>query len=118
MPLTFKVLTDDSKKIIHRSRIRSALNPNERNLRVDLEADDPPPEIVRSKHDESLQQDGTMPTFDPTDLIGRTFLLNPEDDGQRFCGKIIETIVENEQEITTTQTASSSVVPSMMNSLN
>ena len=97
--LTFNVLTDDTKKIIHRSRIRSALNPNERNLRVDLEANDPPPQIVRSKHDESLQQDGTMPTFDPTDLIGRTFLLDPEDDGQRFRGKIIEAIVENEQEL-------------------
>ena len=97
--LTFKVLTDDTKKIIHRSRIRSALNPNERNLRVDLKANDPPPQIVRSKHDESLQQDGTMPTFDPTDLIGRTFLLDPEDDGQRFRGKIIEAIVENEQEL-------------------
>ena len=93
------MLTDDTNKIIHRSRICSALNPDERNLRIDLEANDPPPEIVRSKHDESLQQGGTMPTIDPTDLIGRTFLLDPEDDGQRFRGKIIEAIVENEQEL-------------------
>ena len=97
--LTFKVLTDDSQKIIHRSRIRSALNPNERNLRIDLETNDPSPEIVKSKHDEVLQQGATMPTFDPTDLIGRTFLLPPQDDGQRFRGKIIETIVENGQEL-------------------
>jgi hypothetical protein len=34
--MTFKVLTDDTHKVIHRSAIRSALDPKERNLRVDL----------------------------------------------------------------------------------
>lgn len=40
-----------------------------------------------------------MPTLDPTNLIGRTFLLPPEEDGQRFRGKIIETLIENEEEL-------------------
>ena len=43
--LTFNVLTVDTKKIIHRSRIRSALNPKERNLRVDPKPDDPHPKF-------------------------------------------------------------------------
>ena len=95
--LTFKVLTDDTKKIIHRSRIRSALNPKERNLRIDLTSDDLAPEVIKSKHEEDLREGKQMPTFDPTELIGRTFLLPPEEDGQRFRGKIVEKIIENEE---------------------
>ena len=97
--LTFKVLTNDTKKIIHRSWIRSALDPKERNLRIDLAMDDSTPEVVKSKHDEDLREGKQMPTFEPTDLIGRTFLLPPEEDGQRFRGKIIESILENEEEL-------------------
>ena len=97
--LTFKILTDDTKKIIHRSRIRSALDPKERNLRIDLAIDDSAPQVVKSKHDEDLKEGKQMPTFEPTDLIGRTFLLPPEEDGQRFRGKIIESIFENEEEL-------------------
>ena len=95
--LTFKVLTNDTKKIIHRSRIRSALNPKERNLRIDLTPDDSAPEVIKSKHEEDLREGKQMPTFDPTELIGRTFLLPPEEDGQRFRGKIVEKIIENEE---------------------
>ena len=97
--LTFKILTDDTKKIIHRSRIRSALDPKERNLCIDLAIDDSAPQVVKSKHDEDLKEGKQMPTFEPTDLIGRTFLLPPEEDGQRFRGKIIESIFENEEEL-------------------
>ena len=33
--MTFKVLTDDTKEVIHRSEIRSALDPKATNLRLD-----------------------------------------------------------------------------------
>ena len=33
--LTFKILTEDTNKVIYWSEIRSATKPNERNLRVD-----------------------------------------------------------------------------------
>ena len=33
--LTFRILTDDTKKVIERSRVRSALDPASRNLRLD-----------------------------------------------------------------------------------
>ena len=80
--LTFKVLTDDTNKIIYRSRIRTATKPNERNLRVDPDNSKPVPEVVKSKHEEDLVSGKTMPTFDPTSLIGLTFLKTPEEDGQ------------------------------------
>ena len=76
---TLKLLTDDTKKIINRSRIRSALNPKERNLRVDPKPDDHPPKVLQSKHENDLQNGKVMPTLDHTDLIGREFLLPSEE---------------------------------------
>ena len=35
-----------------------------------------------------------MPTFDPTDLIGRTFLLPPEENGERHRAKVTRMVVE------------------------
>ena len=35
-----------------------------------------------------------MPTFDPSDLIGRTFLLPPEENGERHTAKVTRQIVE------------------------
>ena len=45
--LTFKVLTDDTQKVIHRSHIRSALDPTTKNLRVEPESL-PAPVIVKN----------------------------------------------------------------------
>ena len=36
-----------------------------------------------------------MPTFDPEDLIGRTFLLPPEGNGERYRAKITRKVVKN-----------------------
>ena len=35
-----------------------------------------------------------MPTFDPTDLIGRTLLLPPKENGERHRAKVTRNIVE------------------------
>ena len=35
-----------------------------------------------------------MPTFDPTDLICRTFLLPPEENGERHRAKVTRNVVE------------------------
>ena len=35
-----------------------------------------------------------MPTFDPSDLIGRTFLLPPEENGERHRAKVTRHVVE------------------------
>ena len=35
-----------------------------------------------------------MPTFDPADLIGRTFLLPPEENGEKHRVKVTRNIVE------------------------
>ena len=35
-----------------------------------------------------------MPTFDPSDLVGRTFLLPPEENGERHRAKVTRKVVE------------------------
>ena len=35
-----------------------------------------------------------MPTFDPSDLIGRSFLLPPEENGERHRAKVTRQVVE------------------------
>ena len=35
-----------------------------------------------------------MPEFDPDDLIGRTFLLSPEENGERLRAKVTKKVVE------------------------
>ena len=35
-----------------------------------------------------------MPTFDPSDLLGRTFLLPPEENGERHRAKVTRQVVE------------------------
>ena len=97
--LTFKVLTDDTQKVIFRSRIRSALDPTKRNHRVDPEPCMGSPSGTLKSKREHDGEEPSMATFDPSDLIGRTFLKPPEEDGQRFRAKIVEAIVEQEQDL-------------------
>jgi hypothetical protein len=40
-----------------------------------------------------------MPTIDPEDLIGRTFLKDTEAGGQRFRAKIVRSIVDKHSEL-------------------
>ena len=115
--MTIKVLTDDTAKIIYRSSVRSALNPAQRNLRMDPLGGEITP-IIKSRHDqdengetktnpngsdngetgngETSNDVPRMPTFDPDDIVGRTFLLEPQEDGQRFRARIVEAIEEQD----------------------
>jgi hypothetical protein len=83
--MTFKILTDGTLKVIHRSNVRLALNPHARNLRLDpLEPGDVATPIVKSRHESA--DDGEIlpliPVIDPSELIGCTFLMDKEDGQQ------------------------------------
>ena len=47
--------------------------------------------------DPSVKQ--RMVTIDPKDLIGRTFLKDSEEDGQRFRARVVRAIVEKEEDL-------------------
>jgi hypothetical protein len=68
--MTYKILTDDTRRIIHRSNICSAADPNARNRRLDL-LNDEPPEVIRSLHKASPAsdhgEDFSLHSMEPTD---------------------------------------------------
>jgi hypothetical protein len=128
--MTYKILMDDTRRIIHCSNIRSAADPNARNLHLDL-VNDEPPEVIWSLHKASPASDHeedfslhsmestdehpyTESTPDPSEhpstgddtvivnpqeLLGRTFLMDTQEDGQRFCAHIVECISNHESNV-------------------
>ena len=53
-----------------------------------------PTVFIRSRVEENPSGSKPMPTFDPSDLIGRTFLLQPEENGERHRAKVTRQVVE------------------------
>ena len=72
--MTYLVLTDDTQKIIHRSTVRSALNEDELNLRLNPlggELKDEPVEVVKlppTRHPETNQSQPKPSQFKPFGL--------------------------------------------------
>jgi hypothetical protein len=120
--MTYKILTDDTHRIIHHSNIHLAADCNARNLRLDL-LNAKPPKIIRSLckaspasdhgEDSSLHsymeptdenperpstRDDTV-IVDPQELLGHTFLMDTQEDGQRFRTCIVECISDHESNV-------------------
>ena len=53
-----------------------------------------PTVFIRSRDEENRSGSKPMPTFDPRDLIGRTFLLAPEENGERHGAKVTRQVVQ------------------------
>jgi hypothetical protein len=130
--MTYKILTDDTRRIIHRSNIHLVPDPNARNLCLDL-LNDKPPEVIQSlckaspasDHGEDFSLHSTEPTedfslhstdptdenperpstrddtviVDPQELLGRTFLMDTQEDGQRLRARIVECISDHESNV-------------------
>jgi hypothetical protein len=102
--MTFKILMDDTRKIVFCSNIRSALDPNCWNLHMDpLNKDPVLKPIIKSPSDTDDLHYGEssgatlMTIVDPNDLVGCTFLMPPQEDGQRFHARIVHAIIEQAQ---------------------
>ena len=119
--MTHKILDQDTQKIIHRSAVRpkKSSTPNHRLAPHGQEvptSSDPsedkissgsplgapegssqeqkaPTVFIRSRDEENPSGSKPMPTFDPSDLIGRTFLLPPEENGERHRAKVTRNVV-------------------------
>ena len=61
-----------------------------------------PSSIPKSRHDQyDTMHPEPMPIFNPEDLVGRTFLLGEQKDGQNFRAKIVEAINAHEDKVKT-----------------
>lgn len=110
--MTFKVLTDDTQKIIQRSQVRPADDPTRPNLRLtDLFNGEPPAQIFVKSRDDSDDPDDipkldedtgeiehdvtpTMVLVDTSELIGRTFLMDGNKEGTRHRARIVDQITD------------------------
>ena len=84
--MTFRILTDTTNKVIDRSLVRAA-DPDAPNRRIDpAVGTTPPTDFVKSKSDQREPQDASAPKLklvDYADLIGRSFLLDTDENGER-----------------------------------
>ena len=109
--LTWQILTEDSQKLIYRSLVRP-YSLDDPNLRADMtggekdgDITDP---IIKSKSD-STNHDITTPlapsqpppppVFNPEELIGRTFLMEEQANGEIHRAKIVQMIEDHESDI-------------------
>ena len=111
--LTHKVLNAETLKIIHRSalRPRTLKNPYKRLVDDGVEEDhqshekptkhptpdksDTPTVYIKSRHDDGPTSSKPLSEFNPEDLVGRTFLLPPGDNGERLRAKVTRKVVED-----------------------
>ena len=98
--ITHKLIDSSSKKIIYRSAVRPAdeLHPNKR-LVPDLgelsESNKHKPiKFIRSRQDQDKSVTKPMATYDPDDLVGRSFLLPPNEKGERHRATIRRKIID------------------------
>jgi hypothetical protein len=110
--LTWRVLNDETDKVINRSVLRPA-DPNDCNLCAELlsEKDVNTVPITNSReHDDTIQKadqpttpsahhSSTAQLSDAEDLIGRTFLLDKREDGQRLRARIFKLIDDHSSNI-------------------
>ena len=120
--MTHKILDHDTQKIIYRRAVRpkksstpnhklaphggevsASTDPSEDQISSGLPLGSPegsspeqeaPTVFIRSRDEENPSGSKPMPTFDPSDLIGRTFLLPPEENGERHRAKVTRQVVE------------------------
>ena len=109
--MTHKIFNHDTQKIIYRSAVRpkksstpnhrlaphggeisASSDPSEVKISSGSPLEDPkgslpnqkaPTVFIRSRDEENPSGSKPMPTFDPSDLIRGTFLLPPEENGER-----------------------------------
>ena len=102
--MTHKLLDRITQKIIYRSTVRplTKSNPNHRLTEDVGEASTSkqpsskvPTVFIRSRQDDADPSHiKPMPEFDPDDLIGRTFLLPPQENGERLRAKVNKKVVD------------------------
>ena len=118
--MTHKFLDHDTQKIIcavrpkksstpnhrlapHREEVSTSSDPSKDKISYGSPLGSPegsspdqktPIVFIRSRDEENPSESKPMPTFDPSDLIGRTFLLTPEENGERHRAKVTGQVVE------------------------
>jgi Reverse transcriptase (RNA-dependent DNA polymerase) len=115
--MTWKLLTEDTQVVIHRSLVRP-FSLDDPNIRADMfggeedainkdpiikscpnSIDGPTTNQVIPSIDHPNDTNESKPVFNPEDLVGRSFLMDEQEDGQRFRAKIVKMIDDHESKV-------------------
>ena len=107
--MTWKILTDDTNKVLYRSNVCTATDPTSQNWRLPAPdgEDIEPPSVIKSSWDDNTStgyQNGEesrryhIPILDPTDLVGRTFLKEQEN-VNKLRVKIVDAVNNQQHDI-------------------
>jgi hypothetical protein len=101
--LTFQVLDLSSGAILNCSRLRPADGEEgqEPNLRADMEPNtsDEPEFKLEALHADNPNCAGDIPVFSTEDLIGRTFLMPPQENLEHYQAKIVKELERMDNEL-------------------
>ena len=101
--MTFKILTDKSNKIIHRSNVRPTYVPLDKKIRLEPLT---VPCVVKSKGELSDDTDlvqntkirAQIPILNTSDIVGRTFLMPADENGKFLRARIVKAIDDQKEE--------------------
>ena len=101
--LTHELLDDDTKKLLYRSAVIPSDSPYPNRCLVPdggESSQTPKPIIfVRSRQDDSQSATKPMAEYNPDDLIGRTFLLPKNEQGERLRATITRNVIETSKHL-------------------
>jgi hypothetical protein len=111
--LTYKVLSSESDVIIYHPLLRPATPGDDAIVRACMSGGESPTHVgplkdrssidkstlANTPTDEINAEPPPSPIFNPEDLIGRTFLMDEQEDGQKIRGRIVELIEDHESKV-------------------
>ena len=87
--MTYKILTDDTSKVIYRSSLQTALSTTYHSKHVDLLDGEELTPVLKFPDGEHSQAK-PLPVFDSSDLLGQTFLMKHKGEGEPATAKITD----------------------------
>jgi hypothetical protein len=109
--LTYKVLSSESDVIIYHSLLQPA-TPDDENVRACMSGGESPThgplkekssmsksKLARTPTDDTNAEPPPPPAFNPEGLVGHSFLMDEQEDGQWFRGRIVELIEDHESKL-------------------
>ena len=89
-----KSSTPNHRLAPHGGEVSASSDPSEDKISSGSLLGAPDIVFIRSRDEENPSGSMPMPTFDPSNLIGRTFLLPPEENGEKHRAKVTRQVVE------------------------
>ena len=95
--LCYMILTKDTKKIVYRSNVRSAMTPINKRITPNFDSAEAeiPPNVMHSTLDFDDSTEVKLPVYSPDKILGLSFLRD-QDDGTRVRAEVYRKVLDKE----------------------